>query len=192
MHGDRRRVRVRGLIVSNHFSQAEVEHLHRAVGPDDHVGRFEIAMNNAPRVRGGERVGHGNGHPERVGKPQALPRNQRIEAFAPHVLHHDEIVIGRRLDLVNRDDVRMIERGCRLRLLDEAPAAALVGQAIGRQHLDGHFAAEPRVAGAIDFAHAPGTDWTEHLIRTEPCAGGERHGGCDYTSPVWGAGSGSR
>ena len=57
-----------------------------------------------------------------------LPRNERVEALAPDVLHHDEVVAVRRLDLVDRDDVRMIECRGGLRLLHEAAATILVGE----------------------------------------------------------------
>ena len=69
---------------------------------------------------------------------------------------------------MNRDDVRMIERRGRLRLLHEAAATALVGDAIGGQHLDGDVAAEPWIAGAIDLAHAPGANKAEDLVGAEP------------------------
>ena len=72
------------------------------------------------------------------------------------------------LDLVNRDDVRMIERGGRLRLLDESAATALVGDAIRGQHLNGNLAPEPWIAGAIDLAHAPGSHKAEDLVGAEP------------------------
>ena len=89
-------VRVRVLVGSHQFGQAEVEHLHRAVGPDHHIGGFEIAMDDAARVRGREGVGDGDGDPKRVAEAHALPWDQRIDALAGHVLHHDEIVIRRR------------------------------------------------------------------------------------------------
>jgi hypothetical protein len=62
----------------------------------------------------------------------------------------------------------MVERGSRLRLLYESPATALVGDAMRGQHLDGHLAPEPRIAGAIDLAHAPGANQAEDLVGAEP------------------------
>ena len=175
VRGDGGGVRVRVLVGSNQFGQAEIEHLHRAVGPDHHIGRFEIAMDDAARMRGRERVGDGDGDAERFAEAHALPWDQRIDALAGHVLHHDEIVILGGVDLVNRDDVRMIERRCRLRFLDEAAAAALIRDAIGGQHLDRDVAPQPWVPRAIDLAHAPGTDQTENVVAAEPCTGLQGH-----------------
>ena len=42
---------------SDRLGEAEVEHLHRAVGADLDVGGLEIAMDDALLVRGVERVG---------------------------------------------------------------------------------------------------------------------------------------
>ncbi len=38
------------------------------------------------------------------------------------------------------------------------------------QHLDRHGAAEPGVGGAIDLAHAPGTERAGHFVNTDPLA----------------------
>ena len=142
-------------------------------------------MDDAARVRGRERVGDGDGDPQRFAEAHALPWDQRIDALAGHVLHHDEVVILGGVDLVNRDDVRMIERRCGLRFLDEAAAAALIRHAIGGQHLDRDVAPQPWVARAIDLAHAPGADQSRESRRRRaaypaagPCAW------ANYTRPV--------
>ena len=88
------------------FRQAEVEHLHGAVVADHDVGRLQIAMDDAARVRGRQRVGDGNGDAQHLAQAHAVARDERIEALAAHVLHHDEVDAVGRLDLVNRDDVR--------------------------------------------------------------------------------------
>ena len=72
-----------------------------------------------------------------------------------HEFHHDEVHVAGRLDFVDGDDVRVIERGECARFLLE-PAAVLIRQALRRQHLDGYIAIEPRIASAIDLAHASG------------------------------------
>src|SRR5690349_8674480 len=112
-----------------------------------------------------------------AGSPEdASPTRIIVEGSAGHIFHHDEVDPIRRLDLVDRDDVRVTERGRRARLLNETAAAPLVGHAIGRQHLDGDVTFEPRVAGAIHLAHATGPDQANELVRTEPHADGKGHG----------------
>ena len=65
-------------------------------------------MDDAARVRRDERVRDGDGNPERLVQPHPLAWNERIQALAADVLHHDEVVPVGRLDLVNRDDVRVV------------------------------------------------------------------------------------
>ena len=92
-----------------------------------------------------------------------------------HVLHHDEIVAVGRLDFVNRDDVRVIERRGGVRFLDKPATAILVADAVRRQHLDRDLAVEPRIAGAIHLAHPTGADEREDLVRPECRARLEGH-----------------
>ena len=56
-------------------------------------------------------------------------------------------------DLVYRADVRMIERGSRLRLANEARLGIRVPRELARQKLEGHSALELRVLGLIHHAH---------------------------------------
>ena len=68
----------------------------------------------------------------------------------------------------------MRERGDGLRFALEARAAIRIAGNAGRQDLDRDVAIEPRVARAVDLAHAAGADRGDHLIRPESGAG--RHG----------------
>ena len=150
--------------IPDQLGEPEIEHLDRAVGADDHVGRLEVAVDDAARVRRDERVRDGDGNPERLVQPHPLAWNERIQALAADILHHDEVVPVGRLDLVNRDDVRVIEGGRRLRLLHETATAICVRHQVSGQDLDGHFAAQARVACAIHLAHAPSSDEGEDLV----------------------------
>ena len=71
----------------------------------------------------------------------------------------------------------MVERRGRPRLLLEALRARLGSSANdGGQDLDRDVAAEPRVARAIDLAHAAGAERRDDLVGAEPGAGRECHG----------------
>ena len=79
-------------------------------------------------------------------------------------------------DVVERADVRMIERGDALRFALEARPELGIGREGGRQHLDGDGALEAGVAGLVDLAHAAGADGADDLVRSEARAGGQGHG----------------
>jgi hypothetical protein len=164
-----------GCLPAHQLGEAKVEHLHHAIATDHHVGRFQVAVNDAAGMGGCQRVGHCNSDAEHLGQTHAVPRDDRIEALAPHVLHDEEVVAVGRLDFVNRDDVGVIERRRGLRLLHEPAPAILVRQPVGGQHLDCHLAPETGITRPVDLAHAPRAEEREHFVRSERRAGGETH-----------------
>ena len=69
----------------------------------------------------------------------------------------------------------MIERGKHLRLALEARQPLGIGREGLRQDLQRDVAIEPRIAGAIHLTHAAGTDTTDHFVRPDSHAEGDRH-----------------
>ena len=65
---------------------------------------------------------------------------------AVDVLHDDEVDAVVRIDVVDGDDVRVVERAREPGLLDEAPLSIRVGDSVGGKDLDGHRAIEVGVA----------------------------------------------
>ena len=63
-----------------------------------------------------------------------------------------------RADVINGQNVRMIERGCRPRLLLETLHPLRIGREIGRENLERDPAVQPPVFGEVDLAHAAGAD----------------------------------
>ena len=134
--------------------EAEVEHLDRAVVADHDVARLEITVDDAPRVRRGDRVGRRDRNTEQFARPKTPCWNQRVEARAVDEFHHDEIDIALPVELVNGDDVRVTERGEELRFAQETLAAPLVEGVIRWEDLDCDLARETRVARQINLTHA--------------------------------------
>ncbi len=155
-----------GLLLEE-LGEPEVEDLDRAVLRDHHVLGLQVPVDDPGGVRLGEPVGH------LVGEVEQLPGRQRpgMEHLAqrPAVdeLHRD---VDRRVfrpDVVDRHDVGVVEGRGRARLLLESLAPVGVGRELGRQHLDGHLAAEARVSRSVDFSHASRADGREDLEGTE-------------------------
>ena len=57
---------------------------------------------------------------------------------------------------------------------NRASASGSLASAAGK-HLDGDVAAEPRVVGAVDLAHAAGADGRDDLVRAEARANERVH-----------------
>jgi hypothetical protein len=80
----------------------------------------------------------------------------------------------------------MIERGQYAGLAVEPSSTVGVGQPHLGQDLDRHVASEPRVAGAIDLAHASGPEERDDFIRADvaACTHGHLNRMIDEDMPV--------
>ena len=132
-------------------------------------------MDDAGRVGGGERVRQRDRDPQRLAEAHPLARDEALQRLARDELHDDVVDALGRLDLVDRDDVRVVERGGGAGLLDETGAAVRVDVPLGGEDLDRDLAPEAGVAGPVDLAHAPGAEGRDHLVRPEPRCGRQGH-----------------
>ena len=127
MHAQRRRHRQRrGLrIALEHLGEAEVEHLHLAVGRDLDVCRLQISVDDTFVMSGLQRIGDLPRHIECLaygesgGCPRAMPQ-ALLECLAFNQLENDADGTVDPFETVDRRDVRMIERGEELRFALEA------------------------------------------------------------------------
>ena len=87
---------------------------------DKNIGRLDVAMHDALRVGRIERVGNLNRQTEQnfhLNRPSADAMLQRL---AVQKLHGDECLPVMLVNLMNRADIRMVQRGSGLRLALEA------------------------------------------------------------------------
>ena len=138
---------------------AEVGDLHLAVGPDQDVGRLDVAVHHTTGVRvaerGGDLVGDLGGlHAVDV----AVGAQDVGKRAALHVLHGHEVGVGVLAPVVHGDDVGVGEVRSGLSLAAEALDEVRVGGELGEQHLDGHQAIEQQVARQEDVGHSASPD----------------------------------
>jgi hypothetical protein len=140
------------------FAQAEVEYLHAVVASYEDVLRLEVAVDDAflvcRRQSADDLLRVVDRTPERY-RPFVQSRTQ---LFAIEQLGHEERRARVFAGVVNREDVRVIQRRRRTRLLFKAAQAVFVLNHVRRQHLDRYVAAKPLIGGAVNLAHATGTD----------------------------------
>src|SRR3990172_12500608 len=65
--------------------------------------------------------------------------------------------------------------------LEPSKPLIVLGEFLGK-NLDGDIASELRVPSAVDFAHGPGSEWSDNLVGAETSARAEAHVG---TSSRW-------
>ena len=142
------------------FRETEVEHFGAAVARDDDVGRLDVAMDDAVRVRDGKGRCDLDGIIQSRGNRQGPLGEQPVERRAVHQLHRDERRSGILADLVDRDDVGMVQCGRRLRLANEAAMTLGVHSRFMREHFDRHRTPELRIDCAIDHTHPAAPDFS--------------------------------
>ena len=154
--------------------QAEVEDLDLARGRYLHVGRFQVAMDDALLVGLFETAGDLARDVARFLDRQGAPFNDRREVLALAQLHHQADLPFGALDAVDGGDVRVLQRGQGLGLALEAGEAFGVFCKRGGEDLQRHVPSELRVGGAVHGAHATGADL---ILDAEMCQHGARlHG----------------
>ena len=94
-----------------------------ADGAQENIARFDIAMDDPPLVRIGERLGNRRQQQRTLlGRQAAAGGEERGEIFALYQLHGNigGIVAGGHTDAQRAHNVRMVQFGCRLGLIAKA------------------------------------------------------------------------
>ena len=127
-------------------------------------------MHNSSRVSRGQRVRDLRGVFQRIPNAEALPSNEVVERVSRHVLHGDVgdalSVDLLRIDVVDRDDVGMIQRGGSFGLLNKAALVFCVESTRG-QNLDRGSAAKTGIDRLVDYAHATSSELGFDAVRAE-------------------------
>ena len=154
------------------LGQAEVEDLHPAVPGEEEVLGLQVAVNDALLVRRGEAARDLDREVDRFPERQR-PRGEALaQCLALEQLEDEVGRVALETDVEHREDVGVVERSRRSGLVREAAHPHGVGLSVGGDHLDRDFAANPRVAGAVDLARAPRAERRQDLVRTETCSPG--------------------
>jgi hypothetical protein len=109
-------------VLSGDFGEAEVEYFGAAFRRDHHVGRLEVAVNNADAVGRRQSVGDLHGQLQTIDSGDAFRFDQIAERSAGNEFHHDTLGLIDRDDVVDGDDVGMIQRRGGAGLLNESRA----------------------------------------------------------------------
>ena len=174
--------------------QAKIQQL-RSGGREHDVAGFQVAMDDAPAVRGAQRAGRGNGDLEYLVERQR-PSLDASGQGLPLKVFHDQVV---GTDVVQRANAGMVERG-------NGVGLRLKPLAEGFSHnLDGDFPPQPGIHGFVNLAHPAGGDEAEDAessrqhrpfrkLRDGASASNARlpTGGLERNVPAWSCSASSR
>ena len=155
------------------FGQPEVENLRAAVGGHEDVAGFQIAVNDALGVRGGQAQGDLHGQIGRAARRERPLEQRRRQRLAFEQFEHDVGDAAVHANVEHRHHVRVVEGGRGPRLLLEAlHAVGVLGERF-RQHFHGDASVEARVQRAVDLAHAASAKGLDYFVGAKPRASRE-------------------
>ena len=148
------RPRQRHLGLGDRPGDPEIRHLDPAIPVDHDVARLHVAMDDPALVGGVEGPGRLRGDPCRLARRQRpAPFDDRGEVLAVDQLHDDERPGGVMPVVVDRDDVRVVQRRRGLGFVAEPRAEVGVATVLRAEDLDGDVTVELVVVAAIDPGH---------------------------------------
>jgi hypothetical protein len=125
-------------------------------------------MNDPGLVRSRKPLGHLYRAIERLVHTERPRLEQPVERRPVHMFHDDEVALDAvghvAIDVVDRHDAGMVERGSRLGLAYEALPALRRRDRVRPEHFDGDGSPESGVAGAIQHAHPAAAEFLEYLV----------------------------
>ncbi len=128
-------------------------------------------MDDAVAVRLVERIGDLAREIDRLSARQRSLLESVRQRLALEVLHDEVRDACRFPNVIERADVRVIERRDALRFALEPCTKLGIGRERGRQHFHGDGALEARVTRLIDLAHAAGADGADDLVGSKARSG---------------------
>ena len=172
---------------SKHLRDAEVRDFHAAIFIEQQILRLDVAMHDAVFMRVLQGLAHGRHDGERLLGCETPGLHRLPQIHAVHKLHQQEVkggrgrcrsrgaegcglrvarVRGRRggdAEVVNGDDVRMIQRGERLRFARETLGEFRIGHALGREEFQRDEPVERLLPRLVNDAHSPAPEEFENL-----------------------------
>ena len=165
----------RDRLLLDELREAEIQNLRPAFSRDEDVGRLEIAVHD-PFVVGGRQTARDlDADIDRLAGRQRSVLQPARQRLTFEQLRDDVGRVLMRPDVVDRQQIGAVQRGCRPRLELESPQPVRVAGERRRQHLDGHVAPEPVVSGPVDLAHAAGPERGHDFVRPEMIACRQGH-----------------
>ena len=144
--------------------QSEIHDLDLSARGDEDVGRLDVAVHHALGMRRIQRVRRLDGQIQQFVELERCTVDPFLESLAFQVLHHQERPALVAVDIVERADVRMVQRGDGARLALKALHCRPVRGHGLRQKLHRHRAPQARILGLINDAHAAATQHREDPV----------------------------
>ena len=140
---------------TEHLGDAKVRDLHTALFVQEEIFGFDVAMDDAVLMRILQRLAHGRHHGQRLLGREPAGLHCLPQIHAVHEFHEQKVKAACLAKVVNRDNIWVVQRRERLRLLGESVCKPPVHHALRRQQLQRHKPFKRFLPRFIDDTHAP-------------------------------------
>ncbi len=166
------------LAACHNLGHAPVHDLHFAKAPNHDVGRLEVAVNDAARVRKGDAFAQLQEHLEQT-RQRPLPQHvlvtgaqlgkDLVEAPALHQLHGEvQVALAVDADFVDGHNVGVFKLARNLGFFQEALNEVAPAYQFLAKHLQCHTAPEIGILNFEHLAHAAARNFTDHHVALAP------------------------
>ena len=135
--------------------EAEIQDLDDAAIHQEEIGGLDVAMENAGAVRRIERIGDLDAEVDRLMDLDRPMRQQLAQGLPLEQLHHEVRSALVLADVVDRADIRVVQRGSGACFGAKPLEGAGVHQIV-RDELEGDGPAQANVFARVDDTHPPG------------------------------------
>ncbi len=130
----------------------------------EQVGRLHVAVDDPLGVRGVERIRDLGTQIENRRFRQRAGREERLERLPLEQLHRQEALFFVLAEIVDRADVRVVQRGSGAGLTLESFDRGRIVRQFRGEELQRDMSSEAQILGSIDDAHAAAADLFDHAI----------------------------
>ncbi len=153
-----------------HLGQPEIQNLCVPALGDKNIGRLDVAMNNALRVRSVECVGNLDAQRQQRIEFHRTVADDMFQRRAVKKLHDDERFAVLLTDVVNGTNIRMVEGRRGPRLAAETFQRLAVLRNIFRKEFQSDKTIEPRVLGFVDNTHPAAAEFFDDAVMRDQLA----------------------
>ena len=121
-------------------------------------------MNDAMRMRGGQAFGKLRAERKNVFFGERALDESVAQGDAGDIFHHQEIPTIMTIEVEDGGNIRMVESGKSAGFIAKAFAGMLIGESAGVKKLDGDFAIQMSVVGAINDTHTPAAEFVKDTV----------------------------
>ncbi len=162
----------------------EIDHPHVPAPIDEDVGRLDVAMDDAALVCGLQRTSHIDDDAERdVERHPSVALEEVLQVLPVHELHDDEVGALIRTGVVDRRDVRVVQRGRGTRFLAEPRDEFGIGCEARAEHLYRHATIEQVVVCPVNERHAAFAEQLDQAVAAREHALGQ-HPSTEPAAPL--------